>query len=274
MTKKQLVIDAAIELFAQKGVESTSIQQITDKCGISKGAFYLSFKSKEELILAIIDHFMQDISQQIDRSVNSSESSEEKLYNYYFTSLNFLVEHKPFALIFLREQMSSIGDECFRKMLYYEELSNRLLLQMVDEIYGQKIEHTKYDLIVFMQGILKSYMTFILFNGKEINIEKLTEMLVEKTDILAKYSKKTTLTAEHVLPQPSSPLTKELLLQELNTLKDNSLTPLQLDSITVLIKEITAQAPNRAIIVGMCHNLRSNPKCSWAIYLVKHFFEV
>ena len=49
MTKKQMIVDSAIELFAQKGIEATSVQQITAHCGISKGAFYLSFKSKDEL---------------------------------------------------------------------------------------------------------------------------------------------------------------------------------------------------------------------------------
>ena len=59
MLKKQLIMDKALELFAEQGFEATSVQQITERCGISKGAFYLSFKSKEELILALIDDFMR-----------------------------------------------------------------------------------------------------------------------------------------------------------------------------------------------------------------------
>ena len=59
MIKKQLIIENAIQLFAEQGFEATSIQQITDKCGISKGAFYLSFKSKDELIFSLIDYFLE-----------------------------------------------------------------------------------------------------------------------------------------------------------------------------------------------------------------------
>ena len=61
MIKKQLIMEKALELFAEKGFEATSVQQITEHCGISKGAFYLSFKSKDELILALIDHFMMQV---------------------------------------------------------------------------------------------------------------------------------------------------------------------------------------------------------------------
>ena len=34
MIKKQLIMDKALELFAEKGFESTSVQQITERCGI------------------------------------------------------------------------------------------------------------------------------------------------------------------------------------------------------------------------------------------------
>ena len=66
MIKKQLIMEKALELFAKQGFEATSVQQITEHCGISKGAFYLSFKSKDELILALIDYFMTQFTSDID----------------------------------------------------------------------------------------------------------------------------------------------------------------------------------------------------------------
>lgn len=66
LDRKQLIMEKAIELFAARGFESTSVQQITEHCGISKGAFYLSFKSKDELILEIIDYFMKRFTTGVD----------------------------------------------------------------------------------------------------------------------------------------------------------------------------------------------------------------
>ncbi len=43
-------MEKALELFSEQGFEATSVQQITERCGISKGAFYLSFKTKDELV--------------------------------------------------------------------------------------------------------------------------------------------------------------------------------------------------------------------------------
>ena len=39
-------MEKALELFARQGFEATSVQQITEHCGISKGAFYLSLNQK------------------------------------------------------------------------------------------------------------------------------------------------------------------------------------------------------------------------------------
>lgn len=58
MTKRRiLIIEKSSELFAENGFAATSVQDITDACGISKGAFYLSFKSKESLLFAIFEYF-------------------------------------------------------------------------------------------------------------------------------------------------------------------------------------------------------------------------
>ena len=48
-TRQELIIKTAMQLFAVKGSSSTSMQEIAELCGISKGSLYLVFKSKEEL---------------------------------------------------------------------------------------------------------------------------------------------------------------------------------------------------------------------------------
>lgn len=49
------IIDAAAELFATQGIEGTSIDRIAGAIGLTKGAIYASFASKEELIEAVAD---------------------------------------------------------------------------------------------------------------------------------------------------------------------------------------------------------------------------
>ncbi len=50
---KEKIIEKAIELFEKKGFSTTSIQDIVDELGVTKGSFYYYFSSKEQLLMDI-----------------------------------------------------------------------------------------------------------------------------------------------------------------------------------------------------------------------------
>lgn len=52
--KRKLILDTALELFAENGYHGTSISHITKKAGISKGLLYNYFESKEDVLKSII----------------------------------------------------------------------------------------------------------------------------------------------------------------------------------------------------------------------------
>lgn len=47
---KDKILDCAIALINEKGFDNVSVEEITKKAGVSKGAFYIHYKSKEEII--------------------------------------------------------------------------------------------------------------------------------------------------------------------------------------------------------------------------------
>lgn len=48
------LVAAAIDVFAERGVEAASVEEICERAGFTRGAFYSNFDSKEELCLAIV----------------------------------------------------------------------------------------------------------------------------------------------------------------------------------------------------------------------------
>ena len=78
--RKNEIIDTAAALFELKGYEQCSVNDILTAIGIAKGTFYHYFKSKEEVLDAVIAKTMDQITQQV-RSVeaNPGLSPEEKL---------------------------------------------------------------------------------------------------------------------------------------------------------------------------------------------------
>lgn len=61
--RQQAVLDAAMQLFAAKGVHQTTMKDICEGAGISPGALYRYFASKDEIILALAELDAQDAEQ-------------------------------------------------------------------------------------------------------------------------------------------------------------------------------------------------------------------
>lgn len=61
------LLDAAIEVFAEAGVQGASVEQICARAGFSRGAFYSNFSSKERLFLALLER-------EFDRRIENVEA--------------------------------------------------------------------------------------------------------------------------------------------------------------------------------------------------------
>ena len=62
MTKtKEYIMDVALKLFLQKNFKEVTMKEIVEKTGLSKGAFYHYFKSKEKFFLEVINNFFSSV---------------------------------------------------------------------------------------------------------------------------------------------------------------------------------------------------------------------
>jgi AcrR family transcriptional regulator len=62
------ILESAIKLFSNSGYNKASVDDICAEAGISKGAFYHHFKSKQELFLALLDGWLHAIDSAIEAS--------------------------------------------------------------------------------------------------------------------------------------------------------------------------------------------------------------
>lgn len=100
MLKKQLIMEKALELFSEQGFEATSVQQITERCGISKGAFYLSFKTKDELLFSMVDYYLQQFIADIDHVVRNSNKKDVMLVDFYKNIFQAFKKHAASSRVF------------------------------------------------------------------------------------------------------------------------------------------------------------------------------
>jgi len=56
---KEAILDAARKVIAKFGVHKASVQSIADEAGLSKGAVYYHYESKDEILYALIDQYLR-----------------------------------------------------------------------------------------------------------------------------------------------------------------------------------------------------------------------
>ncbi len=76
------ILETAKDLFINKGYHGLSMREISDALGVSKAALYYYFKDKEELFLAILKIYLDEMSQALDRIESESALYKEQIRHF------------------------------------------------------------------------------------------------------------------------------------------------------------------------------------------------
>jgi AcrR family transcriptional regulator len=182
--KKLLIIEKAVELFAKNGFETTSVQEITEACGISKGAFYLYFKSKESLLFSIFELFIDRVSKKIKSVYDMDSSPKEKLKLFLCIQFEEIDQYSDFILMLLREQTKPDDRELFILMKEMDKQLNDALKALLVEAYGSIMQSHVADMTVIIKGIIKGYVELIIMYNKKFDFKKLATYLLARIDSL------------------------------------------------------------------------------------------
>ncbi|WP_170357725.1 TetR/AcrR family transcriptional regulator [Ruegeria arenilitoris] len=72
------ILDAAAQLFRERGVEATSVADVMKAAGMTHGGFYRHFESKEDLIATAFRHAIDDVVSGMEREESSEGRGKER----------------------------------------------------------------------------------------------------------------------------------------------------------------------------------------------------
>lgn len=121
--RKRELLDAALLLFEQNGYENTSINDIIKKVGVTKGAFYYYFTSKEDILNTLSE-------QQADLMLNIAEKHAAK------RDLSALEKLNAIAAEAIEAKMANMK----RRMVAYDALQNEKGLLMGMKVLEKTIQ--------------------------------------------------------------------------------------------------------------------------------------
>jgi len=181
--KEKHIIREGMKLFATKGYHKTSVQDIATNANISKGAFYLHFRSKEAFIARAMQFFHDEIVHELGMIETEDDPPKLCLAKQITWISQYIYKYREFIIMHLREDIS-IGEhteELFRHM----KLENLKWLQKsVLSIYGKQVNSFVLDVVIQLDGLMKSYYQWIVLDDVQINVETFGHFIVERMDDL------------------------------------------------------------------------------------------
>lgn len=106
---QQAIVTAAAELFARNGFGATSLEDIAEEIGVTKGALYYHVKNKEEILRLIYLMVLTASEEPLGHIVDSDLPPAEKLRRAVEHHTAVAANRSPAMTIFYREQSHLTG---------------------------------------------------------------------------------------------------------------------------------------------------------------------
>ena len=169
LQRKAQILDAALAVIVQKGYENSRMDDIVASSKMSKGAIYWYYKSKKEIYLSLVNHWVHNYSAVLNHIVDTDRSASDQLRSLF---QYFIVQYEKDPVVFkaLLEFWSMAGrDPEFNDKLQkvYSEFVNlisTIIQQGMDngEFKNLDVDITAMSIMVNIEGI----MWFTLFKLK------------------------------------------------------------------------------------------------------------
>jgi TetR/AcrR family transcriptional regulator, repressor of fatR-cypB operon len=98
--KREAILDAALELFAELGYHGTTVPQVADKAQVGAGTVYRYFENKEALVNALFQKWKRELARYLMEGFPVDKPVREQFSEIWQRSTAFALEH-PRALDFL-----------------------------------------------------------------------------------------------------------------------------------------------------------------------------
>jgi AcrR family transcriptional regulator len=159
---------SAARVFARRGLQQASIDEVAEDAGFTKGAFYANFKNKEELFLAMLDERFAKRIEEIEGVILGEGSTAEKARRYGDSFAETLRADREWERLFFEFTAYAMRDEQFREELVTR---HRAMLKRIAAAF--EAEGEEYGKEATLPSEHVALMTHAMTNG--FALEKLLE---------------------------------------------------------------------------------------------------
>lgn len=153
--RQRELIAVAARLFAYRGYHAVGINDITAELGLTGPAFYRHYKSKDELLIAVLDEAISSHLEEVRDIVSATPDSDEALDAIIAHHLAFVFDHSV-NIVTWRLEFRSIPEYDRDRLRYLERLTTeewvRTVKKLRPELGGEQVRAMCQATIAMLQS--------------------------------------------------------------------------------------------------------------------------
>ncbi|HKP87993.1 MAG TPA: TetR/AcrR family transcriptional regulator [Blastocatellia bacterium] len=153
--KYEVILRAAIKVFSRSGFFNSKVADVAREAGVADGTVYLYFRNKDDILVSIFNHVMEEALSLGRRRLEETSDPQEKLKRIVHAHLDRLGRDRDLAVVFQVELRSSTK--------FMEQFSSTKVTEYLDLIRGVIEEGQKKK--VFRRGLNTTIAAKVLFGA-------------------------------------------------------------------------------------------------------------
>jgi TetR/AcrR family transcriptional regulator, fatty acid metabolism regulator protein len=183
-TRRQQILQAAIEIFGRNNFDDTSISEIARRAGVAEGTIYQYFKNKQDLFFSIPREKTKAFSTQLDLNLKGVTDAREKIKKFAWYYLHFFRTNPDYARSLMLEMRVS---KAFARSGSYKAIKRFMNQALAILKEGQEQGVIRQDLDLYLTrhlllGTLEHVVTRWLLRGEKEDImlchEQLSDLIL------------------------------------------------------------------------------------------------
>ncbi len=165
--RRQAILDAASRIFAQKGFERATLDEIAEAAEFGKGTIYNYFSSKEELFFTLLEEGRRYFQDMIQQALATAKTGKEKIERYIDVCFAFFRSHENHFKIFsieVHQPMNHFYGDIQQRLQANIEESVQFLANILQEAMhsGEIIETDPRRLARTLFGLIYSQVCEVI----------------------------------------------------------------------------------------------------------------
>ncbi len=92
--RKESLLQAAIEVFSERGYQGATMEEIARRAGVAKGTPYLHFSDKADLFYSVFEKWGAEIAKASELALASAATARERLLALLLSAVQYIEEHR------------------------------------------------------------------------------------------------------------------------------------------------------------------------------------